>query len=80
MDALGDLGSLFAKGGAGITALWLILKYRPWQQRRETVSFWKETTRDIVKETLQEEFEKRNEKIREIIRDELEAFFRGIRR
>ncbi len=74
---LGVGGSLF------LTALWLLLKYKPWRdgngKRQDSaggrpVEFWMETIRDTIKDALDSSIAARNESVRRIIREELQTF------
>ena len=83
----GELAKNLGIGGAlFLTALWMLLKYKPWERKNghhgsdnkapnagdQTTDYWKNQFREIVKEALEDEFRNRNETIRRIVREEVE--------
>lgn len=62
-----------------LSALWLFLKYRPWKSNgkhfatagEQSPEYWQEKLRLAVKEGIDDEFAKRDERIRKIVREEL---------
>jgi hypothetical protein len=66
-------------GALFLSALYMILKFKPWKNGGgegnksgdKSVDYWTNAIRQAVKEGMEDEFRARNEKIREIVRDEL---------
>lgn len=93
VEAANDLAKQLTIGGAlFITALWMILKYKPWERRNghgngktepksgeQSIDFWKNSIRQVVNEAIKDEFEKRNEVIREILREENQSLLEDFR-
>jgi len=83
-DALDSLVKSFGLAAVGLSALGLVLKYRPWERRHhphmevengtsgsKPVSFWRNEFRCVVKECLEEYDRGRMDRIREIVREEI---------
>ena len=83
-DALDSLVKSFGLAAVGLSALGLVLKYRPWERRsgyesngngdsgNKSVAFWRHEMRCVIKECLEEFDQGRMERIREIVREEIE--------